>query len=183
MSQPEERPKSPWFRSRLPDSKQIVQVYALIAFLAFGWMMLVALWTTPSWLISLTIPEILVILAYSFAITFVDSLLGFGVLLLAAVLWPRPRFRDEFGMRAGWMVFAYYACMIVYVNFGLQHHASLPLWLLIAFLAALALGYLSRRLPWVGKITGFADRLIILLYILIPVSALSILTVLVRNLG
>ncbi len=168
--------------NRLPRRDQIVPVYAVIAFMMFSWMIAISLWKIPSWLYFQTFPEILAILAYAYAEIFVESLLILGVLLAICFLLPPKFLKDDFALRGIWTAFTVIGTMFLYVDLLFQTSLPIGAWLIGALLLASLLSFASARIGWLAKaVLQIADRLIIFLYILIPVSLVSLLTVLILN--
>jgi hypothetical protein len=81
---------------RFPKSKDILQVYAVIAVMLSGWTITAFLRKLPSWLLTLNVGEILTVFSYSMVTNLVESLMVLLPLLLLCILLP-PRFlRDDF---------------------------------------------------------------------------------------
>src|SRR5512146_67672 len=84
---------------RIPRWAQIIPVFGIILLVIYGWSLMWFFWEVPSWLHYLHLDEILVLLAYTFATNFAESLTVLcGPLLLALVL-PKKWFRDVFVAR------------------------------------------------------------------------------------
>ncbi len=169
---------------RLPKLQQITPVYAVIAFMSFAWMILVFVWKLPSWLYFQKINEILPILAYLFMQIFLDSLLYLGILLVVCMILPARLLRDDFIPRGAWAAFGAIGTYIAYVNLLFIWGDSVTQWTLAAMLIGIALAISSAYVKWLAKVAVEAsDRLVIFVYILIPVSLVSILTVIIRNIN
>jgi len=170
--------------NRLPKFKQIVPVYAVIAFMSFAWAILVFTWKLPSWLYFQTIYEIFAILAYIFMQTFFDTLLYLAALLIVCLILPARVFKDKFEARGTWAVIGVLGTYITYVNTLFAVGGSVISWTFAALLIGIALATLSAYINWLAKIVlEISDRLIIFLYIFIPMSLVSILTVFIRNIN
>ena len=170
--------------NRLPALNQITPVYAVIIFMSAAWMILAFVWKLPAWLYFQTVYEILPILAYAFMQIFFDSLLYLGLLLLICVILPARFFKDEFSVRGTWAAIGLIGTYIAFVNLLFVLGGSFQAWTLSAVLIGVGLAALSARVGWLASFAlQISDRLIIFLYILLPVSAISILTVIIRNLN
>jgi hypothetical protein len=176
---------------RLPSANAIVPVFAVISTLTYGWTLVAFLWKLPSWLHYLTPSEILGIYSYSLLTDFTESILLLAFLLFLCVILPPRHLLDVFILRG--TVFS--LCLIGAVMFVLGFYINnkttvfgiLPVWLVIAVCAFVIMGLLdilSRKAPVVAStLAGLADRLMIFLYLNLPLTFLALAVVAVRNLG
>ena len=141
----------------------------------------------PGWLYFLNAGEILTALAYSLATNLAESLVVLcGPLLLALVL-PRKWFYDVFVARGAALSIAVLGYMMFlaeqFKNKSDYPTLSLQLWtVLLALAGIVVLVYLFGRIALLRKIVEqIADRTTIFVYILIPLSILSLLVVIVRS--
>ncbi len=176
------------FLRRLPSWAQIIPVYGVIVIIIYTWTLLWFFWKVPSWLYFLNAGEILVILAYSLATNFAESLLVLcGSLFLALVL-PRKWFYDVFIARGATLSIAGLGYMIYLANQFTNKNAyptiSLQAWTVLVALAGIAvLVYLSGRISLLRKILEVvADRVAIFVYVLAPLSIISLIVVAFRAL-
>ena len=171
-------------QNRLPKPDQIVPVYAVIAFMSFAWMIVLSLWKLSAWLYFQTINEILAIQAYLFMQVFFDSLLYLGLLLALCFILPPRYLKDDFAVRGSWIALVVLSSMMIYLNQFLVTKISSPIWTILTVLIALGLAILSGRFKWLANLAlQVSDRLIIFLYVLLPLCAISILTVIIRNIS
>jgi len=171
--------------SRFPKQKEVLSVYAVIVLLVYGWTILKFNYNLPGWLYFLNIGEILSVFSYSMTTNLLESLLVlFGVIALSFVL-PRKWFADAFVARGVLLsVLVLGLMMFVASQFSTKAYypADIIRWLpahliliaLVVFFAGRS-GLVNKSLEW------FADRAIIFLYISIPVSLVSLIAVLMRN--
>ncbi len=171
--------------SRFPSLQENIRVYAVIATLVYAWTILWLFWELPSWLYFLTIPEILPFFAYALTTNLLETGLILLGLNLLAVLLPHRWFRASFVAQSFWLVAFGLAYLMGFASL-LGKEAEYPAWMLtwsplvfaLIFLASLLLD----RAPGARKLAErVADRLTIFLYLTVPLSLLSVLTVLVRN--
>lgn len=174
-------------KSRLPAFDAILPVFALISFMVYGWTIVVFLWKTPSWMMFLTLGEMLSVFAYSMTSALMESLAALVILLVVSALLPARWMRDVFVARGGVAALLGLGSIMLYmyrlsvIGYGVLSHlfvwawSALGLVLLSAFLAP-RLRLLVRAIAWVS------DRLIVLLYLFVPLSWMSIIIVLYRNL-
>lgn len=160
-------------------------MYAVISFVVYSWTILWFFWELPGWLYFLTLSEILTNAAYMLATNLVESVvLLLGIIVLSVIL-PKSFFSSAFIARGvslavlglGYMIFLAY-------QFGdredypSQFVRLIPVVFLLILLVIFFIGRASlpRRI-----IENFADRAIIFLYILVPLSLLSVVVVVLRN--
>lgn len=164
---------------------QIVPVYATIVLVLYGWTILWFFWQYPGWLYFLNIGEILVVLAYSLATNFVESLIVLLVPIFVAFVLPRKWFADAFIARGVALVLPVLGYLIYLAyqphteNFDYPNEALnlAPL----VLVGTLLLVFLAGRLGPMRKVLeDLADRAIISTYISIPFSILALLIVITR---
>lgn len=174
-------------RKRLPTFPDILRVTSLIATFLYGWTTVAWMWLLPSWLLSLTIGEILSIFAYAMFNALLESLFFLVCLLLIAFALP-PRFlRDDFIVRASWLTIGmlgsmliFFVCFNTIASFPAQY---VTFWSIATILLAALLSFLSVRLPWMRTAAlWISDRLLVFLFLFVPITVVSLITVLIRNL-
>jgi hypothetical protein len=145
----------------------------------------------PSWIHYLAIGDILVLVAYTLAFAFVESLLLFTFICLISLCLPVRVFKNKFiaqgslfvGLiclsavtvqrRLGWLVelqswqIINYPLLFVVLLFG------------IAFLSAWIYDRFASLPKYINRI---AERFTVFSYIYVPVSLLSLVVVILRNL-
>lgn len=173
-------------KSHLPSRDAVIPVFAVIAFLVYGWTMVVFLWKLPSWILFLTLDEILAVFAYSMVSALLESLAALAILLLACLILPSRWLQDVFVTRGTTAALFGLGSMMLYMYrfaiVGDDLLLSLPLWSLAGLLLTLLTAFLSPRLRvWVHAAAWFSDRLTIFLYLFLPLSLVSLLIVIYRN--
>src|SRR5215212_5284982 len=172
---------------RFPTISATLPVYAVIAVPIFGWTMTSWLWKLPSWLNFLTPGEITSLFFYAMLTAFVESVFVYGFLLLLSFLLPSQMFRDQFIVRGTWLALG--LALSVFVN-GLWRgmtrftyaEVSLTAWSLMSLVVIILLTFVSVKVRFMVRAAEWlSDRLTIFLYILIPLSVISIVVVIVRN--
>jgi hypothetical protein len=157
-----------------------------VVLFVYGWTVYWILWEFPSWIFYLTLTEILLVVSYSMVVNLLESLVFiFGVLILSTLL-PRAWFRDRFSS-AGSLLSMLLGVMLIHFSGQIQSADSFSYTPLIQigffFVAALCLAILlSRYRPVATFLDLFSDRAKIFLYISLPVSILSLVIVILRNL-
>lgn len=174
------------FRGRFPSRAQMVLVYASCVTVVFSWSTLWFLDHLTGWLFYLDTVRILSILAYGEAFALVESVTLLAVSVLLSAMLPRSMFRDRFAEigTAGIILTALWAVLIQYNDetIRLLSVRSLVLFVLAYLSSILAVALaVSRSVPIQKAIDAMATRLVILLYLYVPVGLLSVLAVIVRN--
>src|SRR5512143_3853967 len=174
-------------RAKIPSSTQTAQVFAVTCLVIYGWTTYRFIDTLPSWLYYLHFGEILSNYAYTAVIDFLEALIFVGAILLLNLLLPRKLFFDRFVARgslvslfgAGYLI---YLALRVGASKAFQFPETLFAWAPVVFLVLLiAAVSLAIWEPVRKAVEDFADRALILLYVLLPLTALG-LVVLVFNL-
>jgi hypothetical protein len=173
---------------RFPRWAQIIPVYAMIAIVVYAWTLLRFFWKLPSWLFFLNGAEILGSLAYLLVVNLAESLTFFCGPLLLALILPKRWFRDVFVARGTALSLSTLGCLMLlareFNNFREYPELSLPLWQVALAAAGVAVCvYLGGRVALLRRVLeAVADRASIFVYILVPLSLLSVLLVIVRML-
>jgi len=176
---------------RLPHINEMIAVFAVISAMTYGWTLVAFLWKLPSWLKYLTFGEILTVYSYSLLTNFAESIFCLAFILILCVILP-PRFlRDVFTLRGTLFAISLLGTMIFVLSFYSDDNPALmagpPAWLVILVLSSLLmllLDVLSRKVQRVASaLLWLSDRLMIFLYINLPLTLFALVVVAVRNLG
>ncbi len=176
---------------RLPHINEIISVFAVISTMTYGWTLVAFLWKLPSWLKYLTFGEIFSVYSYSLLTNFAESIFCLAFILILCVILP-PRFlRDVFTLRGTIFALSLLGTMMFVLSFYSDDNPALmgglPVWLVILLgssLFMLLLDFLSRKVRKVASaLLWLADRLIIFLYINLPLTVIALVVVAIRNLG
>lgn len=173
-------------KNRLPPFEAILPVYAVIAFMVFSWTIVSFLWKLPSWIQFLNLGDILVVFAYSMTSALLESLAILGILLLACLLLPARWMRDVFVTRGTTAaVFGFGSIMLYmyrYSEIGYSFISSLFLWSLAGLAVAILMTFLSTHIRGMVRAAAWvSDRLIVFLFLFVPISLVSLLVVIYRN--
>jgi hypothetical protein len=170
---------------RFPSLADILPVLAIISFLFYGWSILVFLWKLPGWLFFLSLGEIAVLFAFELAVNLIESLAVLALILLVTALLP-PRFlKEHFPARGGAIALAVVGLMILLLHLAVTKKIGLvsswPMWTLVIALLSASLAWVASRFGMAGRFfAGLGDRLTVFLFILLPLSVISLPVVLVR---
>ncbi|HEX5942410.1 MAG TPA: hypothetical protein VFY66_09035 [Anaerolineales bacterium] len=175
-------------RKRLPDFQSILQVYAVIAVMFAGWTLTAFLWKLSAWLMVLNLWEIITLFSYAMAANFLESLLILLLLLLVSALLPARFLLDDFVVRGTVLSIGLIGSLMAFVGSHRQFGFGGGLLLLIMPLAVLALMiFLLHRSPQYPRMRSAAmwlsDRVVVFLFILIPLFTVASVYVIFRNVG
>lgn len=142
---------------------------------------------TPSLTFYLYLGEIFSVLAYAVTQSLFESLALLGFLLALSFLLPHAMLRDVFIVRGTSLALILSGSVMLFWNrfsaLGLPMAKNIYLWTAVTLAAACLVAFLSTRINLLAKaLAGVADRLIIFLYLLMPLSAIALGMVLVRGL-
>jgi hypothetical protein len=173
-------------KNKLPRLTQVYPVYAIIVILTYGWTIYWALWKLPSWLDFLPLGEIGAIFCYLMATNFIESLLTlFGVIIISLIL-PQKWFRDLFVSRGSVLAASVLISIMVFEYQFVKpadYFNKFPLYLPLILAIAGVLAFLAGWIRIVRKaVEVFAENAVIFLFISLPISLLSLIVVIVRNL-
>jgi hypothetical protein len=173
--------------ARVPTYRESLLVFAVCAFAVYNWSLLQFSEKVPGWLFYLTIWDVLGILAYSLVFALLESGLVVGALWLLAAILPTRFLRERF-VAVGVIVVLVTAAfaILAHLNDNLFRQSSLPMLLLwgLIYLGTIAIAsfLLARSGRLQSLAMALAERLSVLLIIYLPVSLLSLIVVVVRNL-
>jgi hypothetical protein len=173
-------------RKRLPALQDMLQVYAVIAVMFTGWTLTAFLWKFSAWILLLNLGELVVVFSYAMAANFVESLLLLSFLLTLCVLLPARALRDDFVVRGTILTAGLIGSLMAFVGSRMQFGLDSGLRLLIAPAAVLlVMVFLLHRLSQYSRVRSiamwFSDRLVVFLYILVPLFAVAAMYVIYRN--
>jgi hypothetical protein len=171
--------------SRIPKQKEIAPVYAIIVMMIYGWTILKFNYSLPGWIYFLNLGDMFGIFAYSMVTNLLESLVVLLSVIAAAVVMPTKLFRDAFIARGASLSILMLGLMMYVANqfVSKQYYpAEIVRWDLALLAIILLIVYGLGRIQFTRRVLElFADRAIIFLYISIPVSLLSFIVVLIRN--
>lgn len=169
---------------RIPSIEKILPVYAVIVMVIYTWTIFHYFWNTPSWILYSTIGEFITIYAYMVVVNFIESLVILLIPVLMSIFLPAKWFYTRFESK-GVLLVSLGLGYLFYLNQNLDLN-SFPLelvsWMPVVAIAILALVFVLDRIDFLCKLlVGVTNRLVVFLYILIPISFISLLIVLIRN--
>jgi hypothetical protein len=173
---------------RFPARTSVLPVYAVICSIVYSWTIFSTFWKIPSWLYNLTMDEIIRINAYALTVNLFESIFILGGLLFLCMILPARFLKNDFTIRATVVVVCLLgsAMLHLYVNRSNDSFenfiATMQMWWGITLLVLAILLWVSVKVQWIRWVlTDISDRLIILLYLLMPLSLISVVIVILRN--
>lgn len=175
-------------RTRLPDSRSILQVYAVIATMFAGWTILAFLWKLSAWLLLLNLGEIFSLLSYAMTVNFLESLVLMLILLAASALLPAQILRDDFVVRGTILSLGMIAALMAFLGSHMRFGMAAGLGLLIAPLVillvmAVLLAFSARLQSVRSAALWLSDRTLVFLFLLLPLFTTLSVYVLFRNIA
>ena len=173
-------------RRRLPEFQSILQVYAVIAVMFVAWTITSFLWKLSAWLLLLNLGEIFTIFSYAMAANFLESLVILFLLLTISALLPARFLRDDFVVRGTILSLGLIGSLMAFVGAQMQFGIGSGLFLLSAPLVVLTLmAFLLYRSSTYRRLRSTAgwlsDRVVVFLFVLIPLFAVASVYVIFRN--
>lgn len=173
------------FKKRFPSFDQLTPVYAVIVTVIYAWSLLKFFWRLPSFLYSSTAGEIAVTYAYLNVVNFFESLVILLVPIALSFILPHKWFHDRFTSKSVLLVsllLGYLVYLARHIIIEQPFPYTLMKWSPLFAVLILVLVFLLDRITPLSKIVeSLANRLVVFLYISVPVSLISLLVVLFRN--
>ena len=169
---------------RLPKLKDILSVYAVIMSMLFAWSLLLFFWYLASWAHFMTVGDIIGVFSYVMVSSFIESLAFLLLLLVLCFLLPRNFFLDDFVIRGTTVTVCVIGMIMIYFRITNANISDfLFSWIgLTAALAIIAVSLFATKFKRVrDMLVSLSDRLMVFLYIFIPLSIFSVLVVAIRN--
>jgi hypothetical protein len=148
----------------------------------FAWSILQFFWYLPSWLYFMRPADLIGVFSYIMVSSFIEGLAFLFLLLLLSFLPPQKYFRDEFavyGTSISLCVIGLIMARVVLYNI---FEMAIPYFKTLLILSPIIVSFLAIVIrPVRQALLWLSDRLIVFLYLLVPLSVLSLLVIVVRN--
>lgn len=173
--------------NKFPRIEQIAAVYAVIVMLVYPWTITRYFWKMSSWVLYSSMGDLAIYFAYMVALNFLESLIILLAPLTLNMILPRAWFYDRFVSRSVSLVVLGLGYLI-FLNRNMYADDSFP-WNLVRIIpfvlvAVLGLVYALDRVAFIRRLwEELANRALVFLYISIPLSLISALVVLIRNIA
>ena len=170
---------------KIPRWEQIIPVYAVIVMMVYVWSLFQYFWRLSSWLNFSTLGQVGGIYVYTAAVNFIESLLILLALLVLSVILPSKWFYEQFVVKGSALTLLTLGGLMLFNQTLFEDilHPSILLPKLLAFAAVVVLLiFLFGRIGFLKKtMEELANRMTVFLYIWMPITAISVLVLLVRN--
>lgn len=175
-------------KKRLPTFREVLSVYGVIIFILFSWATIIFFWRLSAWLYYLNLGEIGVLYAYAASTEFVESLIYLTILLLLCMALPGAVLKEHFSVRGtiiaiampGFVLLADY--LIAIRDF--TPVISIPMAFAVSAGLALMWIWLASRYKALGQAADFImERVSIFTYVYTMIAVISLVVVLIRNVG
>ena len=171
--------------SRFPSLKQLTPVYSVVVAIIYGWSMIRFFWRLPSLINYSTAGDIGVIFSYLITVNLLESLAVVSMPVILGLILPQKWFFERFVTKGVLLVslgLGYMTYVASHINTDEPFPYTLFRWMPLAVLLTLILVFLLDRIKFLTKILeDISDRFVVFLFISVPVSVVSLLVVLVRN--
>jgi hypothetical protein len=173
-------------KKRFPNRGDLLAVFGVVVFVCYSWSLLGFLNKLSSFLLRFTLGEVADIFAFMMAFTLLESLAVTAVLALLATVLPSAWLREGFALKGFVIVLIATATSILFQR-TLEENYPSPLLLvavtLIPLLMTVAILAILRAMPKVRNIlSNIQDRILIMLFVYVPIGLISLVVVMYRNL-
>jgi hypothetical protein len=173
------------FMKRFPTLEKLLPVYSIVVVVIYSWSLLRFFWRLPSLLFYSTAGEIAITYAYLVAVNFLESIVILLALIILSIILPGRWFFDRFVTKSVLLVSLglwYLGYIASHISAEAPYPYDLIRWSPAVAVLIFALVFLLDQVGFLRKIIlGLADSLIVFLFISIPISVISLLVVIVRN--
>ena len=172
---------------RFPPLKDIISVYAVVAFIVQAWTINLLFTQLSSWTNYLDVNEILAIFSYRIAESFMESLLVVGVLVLISFILPQSFFRNVFVIRGTAFAMVSLGSFIIFwkrfqSDPGVTMADYTQIWTIGTITLASLFSYAVTKFQALADFFDWiSESMTVFLYILVPLSLISVITVVIRN--
>src|SRR5688572_6233481 len=177
---------------QIPDREIILNVFGMTICFIYSWTLFASFYSIPSWIYFLDVFQIISIYAYSFAFDFVESVSTLFVILLIELIIIGVFNGKPDGFRSRAILF-----LLVVISFSafrlfrfngyedmLNFSNYESIWWLGGVLLYLVLITLALKITWMKTfLDDMVDRASVFLYIYLPLSLISLLIVIIRNIS
>ena len=173
-------------QKRFPSRYDMLAVFGVAVFVCYSWTLLGFLFKLSSFVLYFTLVEIAHVLAFMMAFSLVESLIITATLLLLSAILPSGWLREGFAFKGFIIVIIATVTSILFQNIlndNFPHPLVLVSFALIPLGLAVALIAMVRSWPRIHSlINNIQDRVLIMLFVYVPLGVLSLVFVLYRNL-
>ncbi len=169
-------------QERFPKMEQIYPVYGLITLFIYGWSLYIFSWRLPSWLMFLNVGELGTILAYTFVVNFLETIFAILLLLIIAFILPSKWFRDNFILIGSITVICLFSFLAYISVKNTRLEGDIPAYAVWIILFVLIFVTIVNKFNIRKIVEIAADRAVIFIYITVPLTIISLVVIIIRNL-
>lgn len=180
-------------RRRLPNRTEASLLFTACAFPLYTWALLMYFHQLPNYLLRMSLPAALAVLAYVLVVALLDTLLAFSFLVFTCLALP-DKFFKAYCAAQGALAFLVTFIWVIPVHFQNDildrlgwnmpvYNRWVLVWIVTYLVALLGGSWLIRRSGrFEAVLVAFCDRLSILTSIYLSSSILGLAIVMIRNL-
>lgn len=178
-------------KPKLPTKNEILSVFSLGLVIIFSWVLYRLFWHIPSWLYYLNIYDVLIICAYSLSFAFLESVFISTLPVLLSIIYPKRLYKSYF-TEQGFLTILFISIIAILIQRKMRIVYSLntrelllysAIFLFSIIIEAIIFPIIFKQFPRIAVfIKAIADKCTVFLIIYIPISIISFIVVLIRNL-
>lgn len=165
---------------------ELAPVYGIISLFVYSWTIVWFFWKLNGWLVYLNLGEIGMILIYALATNLLESLFVLSVPVLIGMVLPAPWYLDRFIARStAWLLpgLSYLVFAAYQFEGRSKFHQSLIIQVGLPVLILMMI-FIFASIKWQRAsrlLENIADRATIYIFVFLPLSVLSLMIVILRN--
>jgi len=174
-----------FIRKRLPDVVDIWPVYAITVFAIYGWTLLTYFRYLHYWLDFLNVEEIVAIFFYAMLADFVESLIVLALLLGLCIILPPRFFKGNFVVHGALIVICVFGSIFLYLSkySDVNDITTIMPWSVATLVVTIALNFILPKIRVVSRAaTWLSDSMTVFLYFYLPLTFVSLIVIIIRNL-
>ena len=161
-------------------------VFAYCALLTNAWAIIRYLYDLPRFLIMLPVSKIVGLFTYFATVALFDALMMWSLIVVLAIILPTHWLREAFNVQGIILASLLWVWVMLNLRWTIElRGSSFFMWSIVALIGAIAITAMLGAKRWqLSRIVlPVAERLSILAYLYIVVDVVSLLWVIVRNVG
>jgi hypothetical protein len=175
-----------WIQKRFPSRSEMIAVLAVAVFACFSWTLIGFFNKLSSFVLYFTPGEIANIFAFMMAFALLESLAATGLLILLSALLPASWLKEGFAFK-GFVILLVATTTAILFQHALSDYfpslGSLLAYTLIPLLLiVLLLWFIHSRPKLQNILLSVQDRIVIMLFIYLPIGVIGLLVVMARDL-
>jgi hypothetical protein len=171
---------------RFPSRSDMIAVLAVAVFMCFSWTLIGFFNKLSSFILYFTPGEIANIFAFMMAFALLESLFAAGLLILLSAILPLNWLKDGFAFKGFVILLVATITAILFQKALRDYFPSLQMLLtysiLPLLLIALLLWFVHSRPKIQNILLGVQDRILIMLFIYLPIGVIGLVVVMARDL-